>query len=180
MSNTFTFDNKDNNVTIKLSTDEKLRDNKLKMPEIEDAVIRFNKVNNDIILDYDYCLNDDDTVELYVLFKHCLSKFGVGQKYANYHIKKERNSIKFTKITTKPPKKVPANVEQLNITNLKLNYNIVENIKSCIIEYKIIDIADDFKYHNMIESLLKIIFTNFMKEFGQELLCYIEKNTDKL
>jgi len=147
---------------------------------IQDFVSKINALNNNIILDYDYKINQtgsDTEIELFILWKHLFSKFGEKQQYLyiKCYVIKEKNKILFHSLdTTKLPTSVPKGAIPMNIKNGSITNNVNGECVTIAIKYTTNMVsAQQQKNEVMIKNFIS---SSFLSTIGELKKCFSVQN----
>lgn len=164
----------DKTVTITIESNRTILDDEISLfndnDEVEftivDKIIKeFNRISNDLIIDYNYEILDNKNITVELLFKPCFSKFGEIQRYANYKITYNEKNKSLEAFLCKNPisLKIPANCDRFPFKDITITNTKVDNVnKTVITALSKKDISTYKNFNMIIDFTKKLIYNNYL------------------
>ena len=135
---------------------------------INDAVNKFNKLSDDLIVDYNYEIIDKEHVHFFILFKQILSKLGETQKYIKCMVTILDNKVSIVKNDKiKLSLKIPKTAELIFIDNIEITNNINDGNNNTITNFTTDKDTNEYKNFDLlyifIKKLIIKIYNNYNK-----------------
>ena len=164
----------DKTVTITIETNRTILDDEISLfndnDEVEftivDKIIKeFNRISNDLIIDYNYEILDKKNITVDILFKPCFSKFGEIQRYVNYKVTYNEITKSIEAVLNKNATglKIPTNCERFPFKDITITNTKVDNVnKTVITALSKKDISTYKNFNMIIDFTKKLIYNNYL------------------
>ena len=149
----------------------KLDEENLNPSSIKKYITKFNKVSNNLILDYNYEIINPENIHVVILFKHILSKMNEPQKYlrAKVTIDKESEIIHIHKDNKiKLNLSIPKTAEELFINYIKIENKVCDNKNVTTVNFHTDDNIENYKNFELLSVYLKKIINQIMKSIDTD------------
>ena len=147
----------------------KLDQENLNPSSIKKYINKFNKLSNDLILDYNYELINPDNINIIILFKHMFSKMNESQKYFKAKILINKDFIEIHKDNKiKLNCNIPKTAEELFINYIRIENKICDNKNLTTINFHTDDNIENYKNFDLLSVYIKKTINQFMKNIDIE------------
>lgn len=152
------------NVSNNIIEKNKLDQEKLNPSSIAKFINKFNKLSNNLILDYNYELINPENINIVILFKHMFSKMNESQKYFKAKVLINNDFIEIHKDNKiKLNCNIPKTTEELFINYIRIENKVCDNKNLTTINFHTDDNIENYKNFDLLSVYIKKIINQLMK-----------------